>query len=360
MLGCRHAKSAFRARLPLTPERSAECCGGEATTGLSLLPRSIRRYSESFRSPQSGFRERFPQGRRRPQQPGPVGAHPEGMNRARKEHRTGPPGQHRTGRGTSPGALHRTPHRLITLAAALLTCGSMAALPPPSLSSVSPPATTAEAPVAGLSSGLIPSPPSAQAVELQDPAFPELRTEAAGATVSLFTDASLITRFVEETEAGTEAGPQEGLGQPPEPRRPHGRYQWPTGTPATVVEGFDPPAVAWGRGHRGVDLAAAEGTQIRSAAAGTVAFAGMVAGRPVVSIDHTDGIRTTYEPVEPTVGAGDTVDVGQVIGTLLPGHRSDGVCALHWGARTGPKTYINPLRLLQPAVIRLKPVRWDR
>ena len=140
------------------------------------------------------------------------------------------------------------------------------------------------------------------------------------------------------------------------PRRPRGRYQWPTGAPATVVEDFDPPAVVWGRGHRGVDLAAAEGTQIRSAAAGTVAFAGMVAGRPVVSIDHADGIRTTYEPVEPAVSAGDTVAAGQVIGTLLAGHRSDGVCALHWGARTGPKTYINPLRLLQPAVIRLKPL----
>ena len=39
------------------------------------------------------------------------------------------------------------------------------------------------------------------------------------------------------------------------------------------------------------------------------------------------------------------------------GHRSDGVDALHWGARTGPKTYVNPLRLLRPAVIRLKPVQ---
>ena len=171
--------------------------------------------------------------------------------------------------------------------------------------------------------------------------------------ISLFTDAILITRFIEGTEPGSQAGVQ----QPHELRRPRGRYQWPTGAPATVVEGFDPPAVVWGRGHRGVDLAAAEGAQIRSAAAGTVAFAGMVAGRPVVSIDHADGIRTTYEPVEPGVSAGETVGAGQVIGTLLPGHRSDGVCALHWGARTGPKTYINPLRLLQPAVIRLKPVQ---
>ena len=196
---------------------------------------------------------------------------------------------------------------------------------------------------------------------VSDPAFPELMGTPSGpagaapsltSSTSLFTSASLIARFAEET--GTSA--QEGVGQSPGPLRPRGRYQWPTGAPATVVEDFDPPAVVWGRGHRGVDLAAAEGTQIRSAAAGTVAFAGMVAGRPVVSVDHADGIRTTYEPVEPAVSTGDAVAAGQVIGTLLPGHRSDGVCALHWGARTGPKTYINPLRLLQPAVIRLKPL----
>ncbi|WP_244924997.1 murein hydrolase activator EnvC family protein [Actinomyces bowdenii] len=133
-------------------------------------------------------------------------------------------------------------------------------------------------------------------------------------------------------------------------------YHWPTGAPAPVVEGFDPPAVAWGRGHRGVDLAAPEGSPVRSAGDGVVAFAGMVAGRPVVSVDHADGIRTTYEPVEPVVSAGQAVGRGEVIGTLLAGHRGDGVSALHWGARIGPKTYVNPLRLLQPPVIRLKPV----
>lgn len=138
--------------------------------------------------------------------------------------------------------------------------------------------------------------------------------------------------------------------------RGRGRYSWPTGAPAPVVEGFDPPAVAWGRGHRGVDLAAPEGTQVRSAGDGVVAFAGVVAGRPVVSVDHADGIRTTYEPVEPAVSAGQAVARGEVIGTLLAGHRGDGVSALHWGARTGPKTYVNPLRLLHPPVIRLKPV----
>ena len=199
------------------------------------------------------------------------------------------------------------------------------------------------------------------APQFQDPAPSELTGTAPGPTEaassltspSFLTSVNLVSLLDEET--GTSG--QEGTDRPQGPQHPRGRYRWPTGAPATVVEDFDPPAVVWGRGHRGVDLAAAEGTQIRSAAAGTVAFAGMVAGRPVVSVDHADGIRTTYEPVEPTVSAGDTVGAGQVIGTLLPGHRSDGVCALHWGARTGPQTYINPLRLLQPAVIRLKPVQ---
>ncbi|MDO4243934.1 MAG: M23 family metallopeptidase [Actinomyces sp.] len=137
---------------------------------------------------------------------------------------------------------------------------------------------------------------------------------------------------------------------------PKASYSWPTGGPARVLEPFDPPAVVWGSGHRGVDLALAAGSPVRAAGAGTVAFAGMVAGRPVVSIDHADSIRTTYEPVEPVVATGDPVVAGQVIGTLLSGHRADGVDALHWGARTGPKSYVNPLRLLTPAVIRLNPV----
>ena len=152
---------------------------------------------------------------------------------------------------------------------------------------------------------------------------------------------------VEAPSAGADAGR----------RSPRPAYTWPTGGPAAVLEGFDPPAVVWGSGHRGVDLALAAGSPVLAAGDGTVVFAGMVAGRPVVSIDHADGIRTTYEPVEAVVGAGDAVGRGQVIGTLVAGHRADGVDALHWGARTGPKTYVNPLRLLDPPVIRLKPVR---
>ncbi|WP_259390658.1 M23 family metallopeptidase [Actinomyces sp. 2119] len=143
------------------------------------------------------------------------------------------------------------------------------------------------------------------------------------------------------------------------PPQPGTRYGWPTGEAAAVLQPFDPPALVWGAGHRGVDLGAPAGSPVLAAADGTVAFSGVVVDRPVVSVDHLDGIRTTYEPVEPVVSAGQAVTRGQMLGTLVAGHRTDGRDALHWGARTGPTSYVNPLRLVQPAVIRLKPVGAD-
>ena len=123
-------------------------------------------------------------------------------------------------------------------------------------------------------------------------------------------------------------------------------------TPHRVTRAFDIPQYRWQPGHRGVDLAAQPGAAIHAAGAGIVAWSGVIAGQPGISIDHSDGIRTTYQPVFASVRAGDVVARGQVIGTLAP---SDGQHeGLHWGARTGPDTYINPLLLLAEPVIRLK------
>ncbi|WP_235912235.1 murein hydrolase activator EnvC family protein [Ruania zhangjianzhongii] len=136
-------------------------------------------------------------------------------------------------------------------------------------------------------------------------------------------------------------------------------YDWPVagdgGAPA-VLRRFDPPPLPWLSGHRGVDLAAEAGATVRAAGPGTVAFAGMVAGRPVVSIQHTDGLRTTYEPVTPTVQAGDAVDRGSMIGQLSDaGSHCESTC-LHWGVRTGRDDYLDPLLLLgAEVVIRLYP-----
>lgn len=122
-----------------------------------------------------------------------------------------------------------------------------------------------------------------------------------------------------------------------------------------VVREFEDPGAPWAAGHRGVDVAAEDGVPVHAAGAGVVAFVGVVVDRPVISIDHPDGIRTTYEPVRAVVARGDVVARGQVIGTLLPtsSHCPPEVC-LHWGARVGDD-YLDPLSLLREAVIRLYP-----
>lgn len=133
-------------------------------------------------------------------------------------------------------------------------------------------------------------------------------------------------------------------------------YGWPSGGVVEVVRGFVAPPEVWAAGHRGVDLAMADGSPVRAAADGVVAFAGMVAGRGVVSIDHADGVRTTYEPVTPVVRRGTSVTGGEVIGRLSgPGHCDPATC-LHWGARRGSDHYLDPLTLLEEeVVIRLLP-----
>lgn len=135
--------------------------------------------------------------------------------------------------------------------------------------------------------------------------------------------------------------------------------------PLSVAAAFDPPARRWLPGHRGVDLAAEPYSPVLSPADGTVSFAGAVAGRPVLSIDHGGGLRTTYEPVAADVRVGDVVTAGARIGRLLAGHPGcPAVACLHWGARVasgGPSgdddDYVDPLALLADAhrPIRLKP-----
>lgn len=141
------------------------------------------------------------------------------------------------------------------------------------------------------------------------------------------------------------------------PLAPAGEFGWPLpGFPA-VVRDFDPPPHPFGRGHRGVDLVGTPDAAVLAAGGGTVVFAGPLAGRGVVSIDHAGGLRTTYEPVLASVVARDIVTRGQQIGTLEPGH---GGCSapwcLHWGLRRGAE-YLDPLQLLAPGRLRLMP--WE-
>lgn len=124
-----------------------------------------------------------------------------------------------------------------------------------------------------------------------------------------------------------------------------------------ILKPFDAPEENWQPGHRGVDLRSSPGQEIYASRGGTVFFAGSVAGTPVISIMHTDGIRTTYEPVLRAVTKGEDVRRGQLIGYLadasvLPetARRDPG---LSWGARR-EQSYLDPLSLLGSPRIVLK------
>ncbi|NNG89968.1 M23 family metallopeptidase [Streptomyces cacaoi] len=156
----------------------------------------------------------------------------------------------------------------------------------------------------------------------------------------------------------------------------------PDGRPRPAVRrGWEPPPAPWAAGHRGVDLAAAPGEPVRAVAAGTVSFAGKVAGTEVVSIElNATGkppLRTAYQPVHPTVHKGDHVTAGQQVGTLAPDseskpdtpdqrkdrpHQRKAVrrhcpaACLHWGLLRG-RRYLDPLTLLPPGLLGYGPSR---
>jgi murein DD-endopeptidase MepM/ murein hydrolase activator NlpD len=127
--------------------------------------------------------------------------------------------------------------------------------------------------------------------------------------------------------------------------------------PPAVLTPFGAPDNPFGPGHRGVDLAGSVGQPVRAARGGTVVFAGPVAGHGVVSVQHDDGLRTTYEPVQPVVETGAVIRAGEVIGLLQPGHAGCAAQAcLHWGVRRDRNEYLDPLVLLRPPRVRLLPV----
>ena len=109
-----------------------------------------------------------------------------------------------------------------------------------------------------------------------------------------------------------------------------------------------------------MDLPGAPGQAVYAAGTATVVFAGLLAGRPVVSLAHSGGLHTSYEPVRAAVRVGQPVTAQTVLGELIAGHPGCRAAAcLHWGAMWGPASgarYVDPLGLLKSTPIRLKPL----
>ncbi|MFE3072791.1 peptidoglycan DD-metalloendopeptidase family protein [Streptomyces sp. NPDC059247] len=134
---------------------------------------------------------------------------------------------------------------------------------------------------------------------------------------------------------------------------------WPVGPPPPpVLRGWEPPPGPYAPGHRGVDLAAGAGTPVLAPVAGTVAFAGPVGGRGVLTLTlpgtGSPPLRTTFSPVAPLVAVGDRVAPGTPVARVAPGTHCARDC-LHWGLLRGER-YLNPLVLVEREPSRLLPL----
>lgn len=130
-------------------------------------------------------------------------------------------------------------------------------------------------------------------------------------------------------------------------------WEWPVGSQPDVLRPFDKPAEPWLSGHRGVDLDAGRSDEIRAPADGRITFAGWVVDRPVVTITHPSGLRSSFESVATDLSEGDKVSGGQVIGRLSEPLHCGATACLHWGVRQGEE-YLNPLQFvadLRPSVL---------
>lgn len=110
--------------------------------------------------------------------------------------------------------------------------------------------------------------------------------------------------------------------------------------PAVVVRPFAP--IGMFGGHWGIDLAESPESDVLAVGSGTVSFAGSVATRRSVTIDHGGGIRTSYSYLAGIrVSTGERVTRGSTVGSS--GYH-DGRQAFHLSLRSGT-TYLDPYAL---------------
>ncbi len=102
----------------------------------------------------------------------------------------------------------------------------------------------------------------------------------------------------------------------------------------SVFDPFRPPGCPYCPGNRGIEYSTQPGAPVAAASAGTVTFAGSVAGVRYVVVEHAGGFRTTYGRLAAiAVAAGATVRAGERVGAAGP--------VTFFGLRLG-ETYLDP------------------
>jgi murein DD-endopeptidase MepM/ murein hydrolase activator NlpD len=114
-------------------------------------------------------------------------------------------------------------------------------------------------------------------------------------------------------------------------------YPPPVAAPISVP--YVQPGCTYCPGHRGVEYDLAADTPVRAVAAGTVTFAGAVAGTRYVVLLQPDGRRATYGMLAAiSLTRGDVVAVGQVVGRSTS--------RLYFGLRDAADAPVDPTHLL--------------
>lgn len=130
------------------------------------------------------------------------------------------------------------------------------------------------------------------------------------------------------------------------------RLYWPvrlsTGKDASEV--LSPaviPEENWKKGHRGIDVAIDEGSQIIAPGKAMVVMSGKVGGKDVLSLALDNGLTVSIEPAISSTKKGATVQAGETIGRVEgSSDHCENTCA-HIGVRRG-NTYLNPTAALNP------------
>ncbi|GIT79322.1 hypothetical protein LLS1_09910 [Leifsonia sp. LS1] len=118
------------------------------------------------------------------------------------------------------------------------------------------------------------------------------------------------------------------------------RWEWPF-APSHLSRGFESPVDRYSAGHRGIDIASTTASAVRSPNTAIVRFVGRVVDRSVVTLDHGDGVLSSYEPLDSSLVAGDTVTRGHPLGVVATGGHCADAC-LHVGLRVDGE-YVSPL-----------------
>jgi murein DD-endopeptidase MepM/ murein hydrolase activator NlpD len=113
---------------------------------------------------------------------------------------------------------------------------------------------------------------------------------------------------------------------------------------AVVSDPFRTPECPYCAGNRGLEYAPADATPVVAGAAGSVTFAGSVAGVKYVVVELAGGYRLTYGRLATiAVARGQAVVAGQVVATTTR--------RLFFGVRLG-EDYLDPSAFLATALLR--------